>query len=141
MASGLGVNPQEPTANDGTGLLNRLILFFFRSPVTAQQLRQVLGKCRARQHHVAAHFVGLLLQISLDMGKESDNRGSLLQLAFQFGDLGQRLGVGIVQVKDDQRRLFFAILLHLFHEILVGFDELDLDVELAGGLLNFRHEE
>src|SRR5205809_1095706 len=40
-------------------------VFFFWSTVAAQELWQVLGERRARQHRVAAHLVGLLLQVAL----------------------------------------------------------------------------
>ena len=41
--------------------------------MAAQQLRQVLRKGRARQNHVASHFVSLLLQIALHMREEADD--------------------------------------------------------------------
>ena len=62
-------------------LLHSLVLFFFRGTVPAQQLREVLGERRAGQDHVASDFVSLLLQVSLDVRQESDDRCALLQLA------------------------------------------------------------
>src|SRR5262249_5188167 len=56
-------------------------------------------------------------------------------------DGGQRFRVGIVQVEDQQRRWLFAILLHAFEQVFIGLDELDLHIQLAGGLLNFGQAE
>src|SRR4029450_10631742 len=66
---------------------------------------------------------------------------SLLQLAFQLRDEREGLGVDVVEVENDQRRLFFAILLHPVQQILVGLHELDFDVHFAGRLLDFGQEE
>ena len=51
----------------------------------AQQLRQVLREGRPRQHHVAAHFVRLLLQVALHVRQESDDRVPFFSLLFSFG--------------------------------------------------------
>lgn len=74
----------------------------FGRAVAAQQLRQILRKCRSRQDHIASHFVRLLLQVSLDVGKKSNDGRSLFQLSLQFWNEGQGLGVDIVHVEDDQ---------------------------------------
>src|SRR5271169_450463 len=107
----------------------------------AQQLRQVLRKRRTRQHHVASDFVRLLLQVSLHVRQEADDRRTLLQLAFQLRDQGQRFHAVVVQVENNQRRFLFAVLLHPFHQILVRLDELNFHVELARRFLDLRHEE
>src|SRR5208283_297124 len=109
--------------------------------MTAQQLRQVLRKRRARQHHVTAHFVRLLLQVTLYVREESDDRRALLQLALQFWDERQRLGIGVVQVEDDQGRLFLAVTLHPLGEFLLVLNELHLDVHLLAGGLDLTQEE
>src|SRR5882762_4011868 len=107
----------------------------------AQQLREILRKCRARQHHVTAHFVRLLLQVALHVRQESYDRRPLLQLALQFRDERQRLGIGIVQVEDDQGRLFYAVALHPVSEVLLSLHELDLHIHLAARVLNLTQEE
>jgi len=57
-----------------------------RHGVTAQELRQVLRKCGARQYYVAAGFLRLLLEIDLDVGDISDYRYGLGGVAgFQLG--------------------------------------------------------
>src|SRR4029077_14582660 len=96
---------------------------------------------RERQYHVTSHFVRLLLQIALHVREESNDRGPLLQLAFQFRDERQRLGIGIVQVEDDQGRLFYTVGLHPVGEILLGLHELDLYIHLATRVLNLAQEE
>ena len=85
--------------------------------------------------------MSFLLQIALDMGKESDNGGAFLQLALQFRNERQRFGVGVIEVEDDERRLFFAILQHPLGEVFVVFGELDFNVQLARGLLNLGGKE
>src|ERR1019366_7467106 len=57
------------------------------------------------------------------------------------GDERERLGVGVVEVEDNQRRLLFAVLLHALGQVFVVLGELDLDVQLARGLLNLGREE
>src|SRR5258708_12510539 len=107
----------------------------------AQQLRQILRKRRARQYHVTSHFVRLLLQVALHVREKPYDRRSLLQLALQFRDERQRLGIGIVQVEDDQRGLFYAVALHPVGEILLRLHELDLHIHLAARVLNLAQEE
>src|ERR1700674_50112 len=107
----------------------------------AQQLRQILRKRRARQYHVTTHFVRLLLQIALHVREKSNNRRPLLQLALQFRDERQRLGIGIVQVEDDQGRLYNAVALHPVGEFFLCLHELDLNVHLAARVLNLAQEE
>jgi hypothetical protein len=121
---------QKPLA---CGLLGRAM--------AAQELGQVLGKRGARQDHVASHFVRLLLQVSLDVGKKTDDGRSLFQLGLQLGNQGQGLGVGIVHVEDDQRRLLFAILFHVIEQIFFGFAKFYFYVQLARSLLNLSREK
>ena len=109
--------------------------------MAAQQLRQILRERRARQYHVAAHFMRLLLQVTLHVREEADDRSSLLQLALQLGDQRQGFGAGVVKVENDQRRLFLAVLLHALAEIFVALDELDFHVELARRFLNLGGEK
>jgi len=54
------------------------------------------------QDHVASHLVRLLLQISLHVGEEPDDRGPFLSLLLSLGMSGKRLGVDVVQIEDDQ---------------------------------------
>src|SRR5579864_2873996 len=75
------------------------------------------------------------------MREEPDDASPSFQLRFQLGYEGQRLGVGVVEIEDDQRRFFFTIAAHVLGQILLGFDKLDLDVDFARNLLNFCREE
>src|SRR5438309_5905381 len=75
------------------------------------------------------------------MREEADDRCSLLQLFPELGNRRQRFGVGVIQVEDDERRLLVAIGLQPLEDVLVRLDELDFDIEFAGGFLNFREEE
>src|SRR5580704_2916236 len=75
------------------------------------------------------------------MGEESDDAGALFQLALQFRDQGEWFGAVVVQVEDDQRRFFLAVLFHLVGEVFVGLNEFDFYVELARGFLNLGQEE
>src|SRR5260370_405696 len=47
----------------------------------------------------------------------------------------------MVEIKDDERRLFFAVLLHALGEFLVAVDELNLYVQLTRRFLNLGGEE
>jgi len=116
-------------------------LNIFRSPMPAQQLGQVLRERRPGQYHVAPHFVRLLLQIALHVRQEPDNRSALLQLALKLRDKSQRFDTVIVEIEDNQRRLFIPVLLHLLHQLFICLHKLNLDVEFARGFLNLRHEE
>src|SRR5208282_1537443 len=107
----------------------------------AQQLRQILRERRPRQHHVTAHFVGFLLQVALHVRKKSNDRRPLFQLAFQFRDERQRLGISIVQIEDDQGRFLFAVALHPVGEFLLVLHELHLHIHLLSGGLNLAQEE
>jgi hypothetical protein len=106
-----------------------------------QQLRQILRKRRPRQNHVASYFVRLLLQISLHVRQKSDDRRPLLQLALQLRNQRQRLGIRIIQIKNQQRRLLFPVLLQALRQIFIVLDELDLHVQLARRLLNLRRKK
>src|SRR5205085_10448003 len=75
------------------------------------------------------------------MREKADDGSALLELCLQLRNKRQRLRIGIVQVKDDQGRLFFAVLLHFVEQIFFSFYKLDFDVELARGLLNFGDKE
>src|SRR5690348_53077 len=107
----------------------------------AQKLRKVLGKGRARQHHIATRLGGFLLQIALHVRQEADDGGSLFQLALQPGDGGERLGGDVVEIKNNERRLVVAVVAHAFQQVLVAFDKLDLDVKLARGFLDLGQEK
>ncbi len=130
------VNRFKPTARAGLA-----VRWFFGSAVTAQYLRQVLRKRRARHHHVTSGFLRFHLQFALDVRDKADDVGGLLQLRLQFGDDAQRLGRGIVQVEDDERRLVFAVLAHAVVQVFLRLHELDLHVHLARRLLDLRQEE
>src|SRR5437588_7429083 len=75
------------------------------------------------------------------MRQKSDDGCPLFQLGFQLWDERQRLHRRIVQIKDNERRLLFPVLLYPLHQILVALHEFDFHVELARGLLNLRHEK
>src|SRR5271169_1906828 len=116
-------------------------IFLFRRAVAAQQLRQVLRERGAGQDHIASHFVGFLLEVSLHVREEADDRGSLFQFALEFGNKRERLYVVVVQVEDNQRGFFFAVLFHALDQIFVALHELDLDVHFARRFLNLSREE
>jgi len=73
--------------------------------------------------------------------QEADDRRPLLQFGLEFGDQAERLGVGIIHVEDDQRRLLFAILLHVIEQVLLRLDEFDLHIQLARRLLDLGLKE
>ena len=83
----------------------------------------------------------LLLQVSLYVRQKADDGGAFFQLGFQLGHKSQGLYRSVVQIEDDQRRLFFPILLHALGEIFIALHKLDFHVELARGLLNFCLEK
>src|SRR5579863_1562803 len=116
-------------------------ILFFRRAVAAQQLGEVLRERGAGQDHIASHFVGLLLEVSLHVREEADDRSSLFQFALEFGNERERLYVVVIQVEDDQRGFFFAVLLHAFDQVFVALHELDLDVHLARRFLNLGGKE
>ena len=133
-----------PSSPVTTRVLVRLIVFrqlFFLNRVAAQELRQILRKRGARQHHVATGFGGLHLQFALHVRDEADDVGFFLQLAFELGDDGERLGVQVVQINDDERRLVVAVLAHALEDVFLGLDEFDLDIDLARSLLNLGQKE
>src|SRR5208282_862179 len=108
--------------------------------VAAQYLRQVLGKRRTRHDGIAPNFQRLHFQLALQVRDEAHDGSPLLQLRLQLGDGGQRLGAGVVEVEDDQRRLLLAGL-DALQRFLLGLDELHLHVELARRLLDLGAEE
>src|SRR5882672_2981170 len=91
----------DARTNAGAFMAKPLACGLFGRAVAAQELRQVLRKRGARQDHIASHFVRLLLQVSLDVGKKSNDGRSLFQLSLQLRNQGQRLSVDIVHVEDD----------------------------------------
>ena len=109
--------------------------------MAAKQVWQILGKGRARQHHVTSRFLRLHLQVPLHVRQEPDNAGPLFQPRFELGNHGQRLGAGIVQIKDNQGGLFFTVLFEFIGEVFIGLDELDFNVEFARDFLNFCQKE
>src|SRR5258706_2834771 len=115
--------------------------FRLNCPMPPQQLWQVLRERRSWQHHIATNLVRLLLQVSLHMRQEADDRRSFLQLALQLGDQGQRLGVGVVQVKNDERRLSVAIVAEPVSEVFFVLHEFDLHVHFPSSFLNLGDEE
>jgi glutamate/tyrosine decarboxylase-like PLP-dependent enzyme len=100
-----------------------------------------MRKRRARHHHIAARFLGLHLKFSLNVREEAEEAGALLELAFQLGNGGERLRVGVVQIENDERRFLFAVLLNAVQEFFVGLDEFHLHAQLARGFLNLGHKE
>ena len=117
-----------------------LIGFVFGG-VAAQDVGQVLRKCGTRHHHVAAGFLGLHLQIALNVRDEADDGCGLLELRAHFGNDRQRLDAVAVQVNHDQRGLFFRVLAGLFRDLFFRLHELDLHVELARHFLNLGQEK
>ena len=52
--------------------------------MTAQETGQRLRECRTRHHRITSGFLGLELEIALNVGNESHDRGALLE------ELGQQ---------------------------------------------------
>src|SRR5215472_67314 len=75
------------------------------------------------------------------MRKEADDVGIFLQLCLEFGNHRQRLGIEVVQVEDDERRLVVSVLTHTFIDVLVGLDEFDLYAEFACRFVDLGEEE
>src|SRR5919109_2073160 len=85
--------------------------------------------------------MSFLLQITLHMRKEPNDRSSLLQFGFELRNESERLGIGVVEIKDQQRRWPLTVLFHPLCQVLLILDEFDLNVELARCLLNFGQKE
>src|SRR5438477_13004251 len=67
-----------------------------------QNLRQVLRERRTRQHHIAARFLGSLLEFALDMGNVADETDPVeSRVRFEGPDELQRIDAGAVQVEDN----------------------------------------
>src|SRR5581483_328621 len=122
-------------------LLTLLGRAFFGCAVAPQQRRQILREGRTRHHHIAASFLRLHLQVALHVRDEADDVGSLLQLRLEFGNGGEGLGVGVVEVEDNERGLVDAVLAHPLLKLFIGLHELDLHVHIASGLLDWGQEE
>jgi len=118
-----------------------LLLGLFGSAVAAEEGGQVLGEGGARHYAVAAGFLGLHLQVALHVRDKAEDRSSFFQLRFHFGNRGERLGVGIVEIEDDQRRLLVGMDFNFFHQLIHGLHERDFYVELAGRIHDLGHEE
>jgi hypothetical protein len=125
--------------------LDRLLViervFFFG--VTAEQIGKILRERRPRHDRVTPSLLSLDLELALDMREEADDRDGLLQLGAELGDQRERLDVVVVQVDDDQCGTIVLrdIVAGALKDRFGGLDELDLDAELAGGLIDFRQEE
>ncbi len=123
-------------------LLVEVVFLFVVEAVAAEQVGQVLREGCARHHRVAAGLDCLGLQIALEVREEADDGGALLELGFELGNERQRLGVGVVEVEDDQAGTvgFFAGG-ELRDGFLLVLDEGYLDAELACGLGDLGVEE
>src|SRR5665213_185080 len=110
--------------------------------VAAQKVGQILGERRSRHHRVAARFDSLGLQVALQVRKKSDDRYRLFQLGLQLRNQRQRLGVDVVQVEHDQRRLvLFLAAGQLRNGFLLVLDECDLYALFPRGFLDLRRKE
>ena len=109
--------------------------------MTAQETGQRLRKCRTRHHRITSGFLGLELEIALNVGNESHDRGALLELGFQLGNYGERLDAIAVQINNDQRRLVCRVLRQFGRNLFLAFYEFHPDIQLAADLLDFRQEE
>src|SRR5579871_5639797 len=114
---------------------------FGSGSMTPQQRRQILRERGARQYHIATRFLRLHLQLALHMRNETDDCRSLFQFFFQLGDDRQRLGVDVIQVDDDERRFFIAIVFYAIQNVFVGLHELDFYIQLARHFLDLRQEK
>ena len=123
-------------------LLVEVGLFFLFHAVAAEEVGKVLREGCARHDRVATRFDSLGLQVSLEVRQEADDGCAALELGLQLGDQRQGLGVGVVEIEDDQAWtvLFFAAD-ERGDGLLFVLDEGDLDPEFAGCLLNLGDEE
>src|SRR5579859_4401927 len=120
----------------------RVVILFFFHAIPAQKIRQALRKSRARHHRIASRLSRLHLQIALQMRKKSDDGHRLLQLGLQLGDQCKRLGRGVVQIEDNERRpVSLGALRNARDHFLVALHELHLDAKLAARLLDLGQEE
>lgn len=108
--------------------------------VAAQDLRQVLTESRAWDDHIAASFGGFQLQVSLQVRKEPNEVGVLLQLGLELRNERQRLRAVAVQIENDEGRLLFECQNAVDHFFL-ALHKIDFYVEFAGRFLNLRQEE
>src|SRR6266702_2730053 len=110
--------------------------------VAAQQVGQVLREGGARHDCVASSFDSLGLQIALQVREEADDRCALFQLCLQLGNQRQRLGIGIVQIEDNQTRTICLLTRRERRDgIFLVLDEGDLHAEFARGLRDLGVEE
>ena len=89
-------------------LLVEVRLFFLFHAVATKEIGQVLREGSTRHHCVATRFDGFGLEVSLQMRKETDDRGVSLQFGLELGDQSQRLGIRIVEVEDDEAGQIFV---------------------------------
>src|SRR5882757_4731645 len=76
------------------------------------------------------------------MRQEADEGGAALQLGLELGNQRKGLGVGVVEVEDDEAwTIFFLARGESGDGVLLILDEGHLDAELARGLLNLRDKE
>src|SRR5882757_10803616 len=76
------------------------------------------------------------------MRQEADDRRSAFELGLDLGDQGKRLGVGVVQIEEDEGGpIFFPGLGQLGHNILLRFEEGDLDAEFLRDFLDLGQDE
>jgi len=115
--------------------------FFFRRAVPAQKLGKVLREGGTRQNHIAADFMGFLLQVSLNMRQKTDDRSAFLEFGFQLGNQAQGLYAGAVEIENNERGVLLPVLLHALCQVLFALDEFNFDVEFARGFLNFGLEK
>ena len=103
-----------------------------------QELGQVLGKCRARQDHVAACLLSLQLQLALDVRKVShqvDVPGVLVRL--ELPDQAERIHALEIQIHNDQR----GMMLGLLKDIVLALDEGDAQTCSFGRFVDLDGEE
>lgn len=108
-----------------------------------QQGGKALGKGAARHDGIATGIDGLDLEIALDVGEESNDGGAALELGLDLGDQGERLGVQVVEVDDDERgTLVFRSLRESGKRFFIRpFEEADLDACLARDFVDLSDEE
>src|SRR5579871_1270475 len=106
--------------------------------VAFQDLLQVLGKGGAGEDHVAAGFVGLLLEFALHVRQKADHADAFIFGAgFQLADDFERVDGFEIQIEDDQRGLGFG-----FDQNLVFIlDEFYGHADALGGIVDLDGKE
>src|SRR6185437_600602 len=93
--------------------------------VAAEQAGEILAEGGAGHDEVAAGFLGLDLEVGLEVVEKADEGGFLqLGLVADLADGGDGLQGDAVEVEDDEGGRDLG----LFEQLLIGFDQLEGDL-------------